>query len=96
MHADAHPPYVGPILIAGPAADAIIAALHLHNREVVVTERGAYVRVACPGRCILHRAALAATLGHDVDLRRELELNMPSFQGKLALGPDEARWETLH
>jgi hypothetical protein len=37
---------VGPVLAAGPVADAIVAAIRRENDGVEVTDRGSYLRAA--------------------------------------------------
>ena len=83
---------VGPVLEVGEIARAIVAAIRRTHAEVHVTDRGSYVRVLAPGRCVVSRAAIEAELGRRFELRRELEQIMPSFQGRLALGDDEVSW----
>ncbi len=84
---------VGPVLIAGDIGNAVVAALRELNPDAHVQDRGAYLRVLVPGRCVLTRTALERVVGHAVDLRAELELVMPSFKGMLSIDDDGARWE---
>jgi hypothetical protein len=49
---------VGPVLDAGETALAIVAAIREHNRDVEIQDRGAYIRVLVPGRCVLMRDAV--------------------------------------
>ena len=83
---------VGPVLTAHPAADAVLAAIRRLNPSVDVQDRGSYVRVVVPRRCIVTRAAIEEILGAPFDLRGELEAMMPSFSGRLRLADDEAVW----
>ena len=50
--------WVGPVLQAGPVADAVIAAIRELNADVEVVDRGVYLRVLVPRRCRVTRAAL--------------------------------------
>jgi toluene monooxygenase system ferredoxin subunit len=85
---------VGPVLQAGPAAAAaVVAAIRYLNEDVQVLDRGAYLRVLVPGRCVLTRAAVEAELGAPFRLPADLERLMPSFKGRLSMTEDDVRWE---
>jgi toluene monooxygenase system ferredoxin subunit len=84
---------VGPVLQAGPLGDAVVAAIRELNAGARVLDRGAYLRVLCPGRCVVTRAAIEAHTGSAFRLPRDLELVMSSFKGLFAVSEDEARWE---
>ena len=83
---------VGPVLEAGEVAAAVIAAIREHNAPVTVRDRGAYLRVLVPGRCVLRRDALERALGRACQLPGELERVMPSFQGRLSITDDVVEW----
>jgi hypothetical protein len=83
---------VGPVLIRGPVADALVRAIQQANRDVQVIDRGAYLRVLVPGCCRLARADAEAQLGQSFHLPADLEEVMPSFKGRLFLSEDEAIW----
>jgi hypothetical protein len=83
---------VGPVLEVGEIGGAVLDAIRELNPEVDVVDRGAYVRVLVPGRCVVTRSAIERALGRPFVLERELELAMPSFQGTFSLGSDEAVW----
>lgn len=85
-------PRVGPVLAAGPVADAIVAAIRRLNAEVAVKSRGAYVRVLVPGRCVVSRAAIEEALGRPFRLPGDLERAMPAFKGRLRVTGDQAEW----
>lgn len=84
---------VGPVLTAGPLADAVVAAIRAANTDVAVVDRGAYLRVLVPRRCRLERARVAALIHRDFHLPPDLEAIMPSFRGALRITSDEAVWE---
>ncbi len=84
---------VGPVLQAGPVGDAVVAAIRDQNAGARVLDRGAYLRVLCPGRCVVTRAAIESRTGGAFRLPRDLELVMSSFKGHFAVSEDEARWE---
>ena len=54
---------VGPVLQAGTVANAIIAAIKDLNQDVMVVDRGAYVRVLVPQCCVVTRSAIEKHLG---------------------------------
>jgi toluene monooxygenase system ferredoxin subunit len=84
---------VGPVLQSGPVADAVVAAILAENAGARVVDRGAYLRVLCPGTCVVTRAAIEARTGAAFRLPRDLELLMSSFKGRFRVTEDEARWE---
>jgi len=86
-------PGVGPILRhEGPTA-GVIEALRRLNPRMTLLDRGAYVRVQVPRRCVLTRAAVEEELGRPFRLPGDLEPLMPSFQGRMTLTADEVVWE---
>jgi toluene monooxygenase system ferredoxin subunit len=84
---------VGPVLQAGPLGAAVVAAIRALNRDVRVVDRGAYLRVLCPGACVVTRAAIEACTGAPFRLPGDLEHVMSSFKGRFHVSEDEARWE---
>ena len=85
--------WVGPVLLAGPAADSVIAAIRELNARVEIVDRGSYLRVLCPCRCRVTRAALERHRGGPFQLPVDLELVMPSFKGRLSMSEEEACWD---
>jgi toluene monooxygenase system protein D len=83
---------VGPVLQSGPVANAIIAAIEDLNQDVMVVDRGAYVRVLVPRCCIVTRSAIEEHLGRPFRFPGELETVMSAFKGSLQLSQDEAAW----
>ena len=83
---------VGPVLQSGPDADAIIAAIKDLNQEVMVVDRGAYVRVLVPRCCVVTRSAIEKHLGRTFRFPGELETVMSAFKGALQLNQDDAAW----
>jgi toluene monooxygenase system ferredoxin subunit len=84
---------VGPVLQEGPEAVAIVAAIRRQNQGVRVVDRGAYVRVLCPRRCVVTRAGIEAELGRPFRLPGDLELVVSAFKGRFHVTEDEAQWE---
>jgi hypothetical protein len=83
---------VGPVLRAGLLADAIVAAIRDLNQDVMVVDRGAYLRVLVPRRCVVTRSAIECHLGRALRFPGELETVMPAFKGSLQLNADDATW----
>ena len=84
---------VGPVLQAGAMARAIITAIRSLNDSVEVIDRGGYLRVLVPGRCVVTRQALEEALGGPSCLPRDLEAVMSSYRGSFTVSEDLARWE---
>src|SRR6266511_2301748 len=87
-----HPVSVGPVLQVGAVADAVIAAIEEAHGDVVLIERGSYTRVLVPGRCTVLRTAVQRHLGRPIELARELEKVMPSFEGAFTVTEERAEW----
>ena len=85
--------HVGPVLQAGVLTDAIIAAIRDLNNDVVVVDRGAYLRVLAPRRCAVTRGGIEKHLGRAVRFPGELETVMSAFKGAIKLTQDEAVWQ---
>src|SRR5262245_46393585 len=83
---------VGPVLEAGVAADAVIAAIQALNTGVVVVERGAYRRVSAFRRCVVTREAIEKELGRAFQLPGDLEKIMPAFKGFFSVSAERAAW----
>jgi hypothetical protein len=83
---------VGPVLQSGPVASAIIAAIKDLNQDVVVMDRGAYVRVLVPQCCVVTRSAIEKHLGRSFRFPGELETVMSAFKGSLQLNQNDAAW----
>jgi hypothetical protein len=83
---------VGPVLQSGSVANAIIAAIQDLNQDVLVVDRGAYVRVLVPQCCVVTRSAIEKHLGRSFRFPGELETVMSAFKGSLQLNQDDAAW----
>ena len=75
---------VGPVFRPGELADAAIEAIREDNpdKEVVVDDRGAYVRVSVDGECILRRETVSEFLGRPCRMQ-EVETVLGSFAGQI-------------
>jgi MmoB/DmpM family protein len=89
----AAPNEVGPVLLAGRVADAVVAAIRQQNPGARISTRGSYLRVSVPDRCEVAAGAVAALLGEPFRLPDDLERVMPSFRGHLSLSEARAAWE---
>lgn len=83
---------VGPVLLSGSVANAIIAAIKDLNQDVMVVDRGAYLRVLVPRYCVVTRSAIETHLGRSFRFPGELETVMSAFKGSLQLNQNEAAW----
>jgi toluene monooxygenase system protein D len=85
--------WVGPVLRVGDLAEAIARAIALDNpgKQVSILDRGDYVRIHTQQTCRLTRQSLERELGYSYDLRL-LELDMPSFCGRLETRSHEYIW----
>jgi hypothetical protein len=83
---------VGPVLQSGNVANAIVAAIKDLNQDVMVLDRGAYIRILVPRCCVVTRAAIEKHLGRSFRFPGELETVMSAFKGSLQLNQDDAAW----
>lgn len=83
---------VGPVLTGHPRAQAVLEAIRRLNPSVEIHNRGSYIRVLAPRRCLVTRSAIEDILRQPFDFRAELEIMMPSFKGRMRLDDDEAVW----
>jgi toluene monooxygenase system protein D len=86
---------VGPVLQSGAIATAIIAAIKDLNHDVMVVDRGAYVRVLVPRCCVVTRSAIEKHLGRSFRFPGELETVMSAFKGSLELNQNDAAWRFI-
>jgi len=84
---------VGPVLQTGTLGNAVVAAIRDLNQDVLVMDRGAYLRVLVPRRCIVTREAIEEHLGRSCRFPGELETIMSAFKGTIQLTEDEAMWQ---
>ena len=87
-------PLVGPVLTAGDVASVVVAAIRTLNRDVIVRDQGAYLRVLVPHRCIVTRRAIEHELQRPFHLPGDLEQIMPSFKGMLSVSSEHAIWSS--
>ena len=84
---------VGPVIRAGNLAEAVIEAVAADNpgKDVLVLDRDDYIRIHTVGECRLTLASLQAALGRPYQLAA-LEIDMPSFKGRLKTRTGEYVW----
>ena len=85
--------FVGPVIRAGDFADVVVRSIEDDNpgKAIRIVDRGDYVRIHTAQVCRLTRRALELHLGHPYELRM-LEIEMPSFAGRLKTSDDEYVW----
>jgi toluene monooxygenase system protein D len=84
---------VGPVLQTGAVSDAIVAAIKDLNQDVLVVDRGAYLRVLVPRKCMVTREAIERRLGRSFRFPGELEVVMSGFKGAILLTENEVTWQ---
>lgn len=84
---------VGPVVVSGEIGTAVTEAIRRDNpgKEVVIEDRGSYLRIGVDDECIIRQATLEEELGHPFPIR-DLEVNMPSFVGQIDTGSDSIRF----
>jgi MmoB/DmpM family len=84
---------VGPVIRSGPLAEAVIEAVADDNpgSDVYVIDRDDYVRIHTTRTCRLTVTSLERRLGRPFPLAA-LEIDMPSFAGRLRTRTDEYVW----
>jgi toluene monooxygenase system protein D len=83
---------VGPVLEASDSGRAVVAAIRDLNSDVTVLDRGGYLRVLVPGRCVVTRQAIERALGHGFELPIDLEAVMPAFKGRITIDGERVEW----
>lgn len=83
---------VGPVFEATPVARILVEILIGLNPKAQVIDRGSYLRIAADGECKLTREKVKSRLGDSFNFPRDLELIMPSFQGRMRMGREEVVW----
>jgi hypothetical protein len=85
---------VGPVLEPGATTSLLLIAIALENPGCEIVDRGGYVRVRVPRRCVLTRAAAERALRGPFRLPRDLEAIMPAFAGELHVDEERAVWQS--
>lgn len=84
---------VGPVLTGGPVAKAVAEAVEIDNpdKEILIEDRGAYVRIECDGEMIIRQESISDVLGRDFEIQ-ELEIYLGSFSGCIESHDDYVRF----
>lgn len=84
---------VGPVIRACEIARAVIEAAHEDNpeRDIVVDDQLAYVRISTDGEMVIRRATLEQALGRPFQMA-ELELNLATFAGRIETTQEQVRF----
>ncbi len=86
--------WVGPVMLAGEFAEAVIEALQADNpnTELQLFPRISYVRVLGEGRLKLSKDSLEEMLGRSMRFPGEVEVNLSSFAGRIKVGSEQMEW----
>ena len=84
---------VGPVLRAGEVADAVVEAIQEDNpdKEFVIEDRVAYIRIETEGECVIRQETLSNALGRPITMP-EVEVNLTSFAGRIETTDTEMRF----
>jgi toluene monooxygenase system protein D len=84
---------VGPVIRACDISRAVIDAAREDNpdRDIVVDDQMAYVRIYTDSELILRRVTLEEALGRPFQMA-ELELNLATFAGQIETSQDQVRF----
>jgi len=83
----------GPVLRGGDIARAVAEAAKIDNpdKEIVVEDHGAYVRIEADGGLIVRQETISEFLGRRFEIR-DLELNLSGFSGFIDTQDDYVRF----
>ena len=84
---------VGPVLRAGEVADAVVEAIQEDNpdKQFVIEDRIAYIRIETEGECVLKQNTLSSALGRPITMP-EVEVNLTSIAGRIQTTDTEMRF----
>lgn len=85
---------VGPVLIADATGRSIAQVIVHTNPGATLIDRGSYLRVSVPERCVLTCHAIRTELGQPFKLPEDLERIMPAFSGSLTITDEEVLWQS--
>ncbi len=83
----------GPVMRAGELADAVVEAAEIDNpdKDILVDDHIAYLRIQSEGELILRQQTIAECLGRSFEMR-ELEVSLSGFSGQIDYGTDQVRF----
>lgn len=84
---------VGPIMRQGAFAKAVMEAAEIDNpdRDILVEDQVAYVRIQAEGEMVLQRETIEEMLGKPFKMS-ELEVEMASFAGRISTEANSVRF----
>ena len=83
----------GPVIRGGDVARAAVEAAKIDNpdKEIIVDDHGAYVRIEADGGLILREETMGEVLGRRFEIR-DLEVNLSGFSGFIDTQDDYVRF----
>ena len=83
----------GPVLRGGDVAQAVIEAAEADNpdKDIIVEDHGAYVRIEADMGLILRQETISEFLGRRFEMR-ELEVNLSGYSGFIETEEDHVRF----
>jgi toluene monooxygenase system protein D len=84
---------VGPVMRAGDVAQAAVEAAEMDNpdKEIIVDDKVAYLRIAAEDELVLTRESMEECLGRPFKMQ-EIEINLSSFSGQIDANSDRIRF----
>ncbi len=84
---------VGPVIRAGDVARAVAEAAEIDNpdKEIIVTDRLAYLRIQTEEEMVLKQDTIEEMLGRPFKMM-DLEINLSSFAGQIRMSDDHVRF----
>lgn len=84
---------VGPVVRACEITKAVIEASEVDNpdKEILVEDHMAYVRISAEGELVIRRKTLEESLGRPFKMA-ELELNLATFAGRIETTQEQVRF----
>lgn len=83
---------VGPVLEASETGRTLARAILELNPGARLEDRGGYLRILAPRRCLLTRQAAEKVLGRPFRLPIDLEPLMPAFKGLIKVDAEGVEW----
>jgi toluene monooxygenase system protein D len=83
----------GPVIRGGDVARAVAEAAKIDNpdKEIIIEDHGAYVRIEADGGLILREETVGEVLGRRFEIR-DLEVNLSGFSGFIDTQDDYVRF----
>jgi toluene monooxygenase system protein D len=83
----------GPVLRGSEVAVAVVEAIRTDNpeKDVLVADHGAYLRVEAENGLIVKRDSVEAALGRSFEMQ-EIEIHLAGFSGKIEVTEEYVRW----